>query len=69
MDPRNGISQQKLDIVSDQSKSKFKLRHKIHDEGIYIIEINHAHGYALVNTPIYAGNSYPLLPDYADLQQ
>lgn len=46
---------------------KFMLKQKVSDEGTYIIEINHANGYAVVNTPLYAGNAYPLLPDYSDL--
>ena len=46
---------------------KFRFKERIRDEGVYIIEINHAEGYALVNTPIYAGNSFPLLPDFVDL--
>lgn len=36
-------------------------------EGVYIIEINHSKGYALINMPVYVGESYPLLPDYHDL--
>ena len=47
--------------------NKFMLKQKFDHEGSYIIEINHENGYALVNTPVYAGDSYPFLPDYSDL--
>lgn len=34
---------------------------------MYIVEINHSKGFAVINTPIYAGEKYPLLPDYHDI--
>lgn len=38
-------------------------------EGTYIIEINHADGYAVLNQPVYVGfKIYPLLPDFEDLK-
>lgn len=46
---------------------KFSFEEDIEEEGVYFIEINHEKGWALLNTPIYAGNKYPLLPDYSDL--
>lgn len=48
-------------------RQRFEFAERIRDEGIYIIELNHAQGYALVNLPVYCGSSYPLLPDYGDL--
>lgn len=36
-------------------------------EGVYILEINDASGVAIINTPIYVGDIYPLLPDFKDL--
>ena len=35
-------------------------------EGTHILEINNMAGMALINRPIYVGESYPLLPDYRD---
>lgn len=39
----------------------------VEQEGVYILEINHKLGFAVYNTPIYVGNSYPLIPDPIDL--
>ena len=35
--------------------------------GVYILEVNNAGGSAIINTPCYVGDIYPLLPDYVDL--
>lgn len=35
--------------------------------GVYILEVNNNGGGAVINRPVYVGNSYPLLPDFADL--
>lgn len=35
--------------------------------GVYILEINDGTGSAIINTPVYVGDIYPLLPDYKDL--
>lgn len=36
-------------------------------EGVYILEINNNGGGAIINRPIYVGNSLPLIPDFSDL--
>lgn len=36
-------------------------------EGVYILEINSNTGSAIINIPVYVGDSLPLLPDFADL--
>lgn len=35
--------------------------------GVYIVEVNNIGGGAVINRPVYVGNSYPLLPDFEDL--
>ncbi len=35
--------------------------------GPYILEINDAAGAAVINTPVYTGDVYPLIPDFRDL--
>lgn len=37
------------------------------ETGVYILEVNDAGGEALINMPIYVGDIYPLVPDFADL--
>lgn len=36
--------------------------------GPYLIQINSYDGLAIINRPIYVGHTYPLIPDYLDLQ-
>ena len=67
VDPKNKIEENQMEVNNTKSARKFRFRKRVKDEGVYIIEINHAEGYALVNTPVYAGSSYPLLPDFMDL--
>lgn len=67
VDPKNRIEENKMEVNTTNNSRKFRFRQRVNDEGVYIIEINHAEGYALVNTPVYAGSSYPLLPDFMDL--
>ncbi|MCD6109963.1 S-layer homology domain-containing protein [bacterium] len=51
-----------------QSGSNFSFIYNPHETGTYILEINNTAGSALVNIPIYIGNSIPLIPDFFDLQ-
>ena len=67
VNPKNKIEEKKMEMEVASKSHKFKLKERMRDEGVYIVEINHAEGYALVNTPVYAGNAFPLLPDFMDL--
>ena len=67
VDPKNQIKETSLQLNQNSFLNRFMLKQQVFHEGAYIIEINHKDGYALVNTPVYAGNSYPFLPDYSDL--
>lgn len=31
------------------------------------MEVNHRKGYAIINTPLYVEEGYPILPDYEDI--
>ncbi|PIZ75321.1 hypothetical protein COY05_04270 [Candidatus Peregrinibacteria bacterium CG_4_10_14_0_2_um_filter_38_24] len=37
--------------------------------GTYIVEINNSEGIAVINHPVYIGNSIPLLPDFFDINK
>ena len=70
VEPDKIIIEKKLNISEDQKTSEsfeFEFNEVGAKEGVYIIEINHLKGYALINMPVYVGDSYPLLPDYHDL--
>lgn len=49
------------DITSGE---EFTIETNLAETGTYIFEVNSPEGSAVVNTPIYVGNSVPLLPDY-----
>ena len=51
-----------------QAGSTFSFIYKPNQTGTYIIEINNTAGSAIVNIPVYIGNSIPLIPDFFDLQ-
>lgn len=36
---------------------------------MYILEINHRDGYAILNMPIYVGKAYPFFPDKVDISK
>ena len=36
-------------------------------EGVYVLEVNTAGGEAIINSAVYVGDIYPLLPDFVDL--
>ncbi|MBA4336241.1 hypothetical protein C0416_00520 [bacterium] len=48
--------------------SNFSFIYEPSETGTYILEINNLSGSAVVNIPIYIGNSIPLIPDFFDLQ-
>lgn len=51
-----------------QTGATFSFVYEPSQTGTYILEINNLDGSALVNVPIYIGNSIPLIPDFFDLQ-
>lgn len=46
------------------SMQPFSLNYTFKGSGAYILEVNHENGIALINTPIYVGDVYPLIPDF-----
>jgi len=54
------------DVIQDGSN--FSFIYEPSEMGTYILEINNLGGSAVVNIPIYIGNSIPLIPDFFDLQ-
>jgi hypothetical protein len=57
----NGALGQQADVSIN---SQISLTFDISQEGLYIIEINHSAGYAVLNRPVYVGrNIIPLIPD------
>jgi uncharacterized protein YkwD len=51
------------------SGGDFNYYYEPESTGTHIIEINNKNGQALINHPIYIGDSIPLLPDYFDLNE
>lgn len=49
------------DIIAGQD---FKVEFDLSARGTYIFEINNLEGSAALNSPVYVGNSLPLLPDF-----
>ena len=48
----------------DLWRKTFELNMKVKKEGVYIIEVNHHKGYAVINSPLYVGEGLPVLPDF-----
>jgi uncharacterized protein YkwD len=67
INPDGLVSEYEYESKIVRTGSKFNYSLSLQQNGTYIVELNNDNGLAVVNHPVYKSGSYPLIPDYFDL--